>query len=80
MAEVTDVVKVPTAWAKSRPWIFLIFVFVLVLLVLRFRHQIARLISKIPKLGPWLVGGKNTVVPATSTTPAPAAGDGTDED
>lgn len=79
MGEVTDVVKVPTAWAKSRPWIFLIFVFVLVLLVLRFRHQIARLIAKIPKIGPWLVGGKATVVPAVATTPA--AGDGTpDED
>ena len=64
-------VKAPLGWAKARPWVFLIFLFLFTLLVLRFRHQIARFIAKIPKLGPWLVGGKNTVVPASTTAPAP---------
>lgn len=66
---VTDIVKAPIGWAKAKPVVFFIFLFIVVLLVLRFRHAIARWIAKIPKLGPWLVGGKGTVVPETATTP-----------
>lgn len=69
-----EIVKAPVGWAKAKPLAFIVFVFILVLLVLRFRHAIARWISKIPKLGPWLVGGADTVVPAASTTPTPSDG------
>ncbi len=76
MAEggIEGAVKAPIGWAKARPFVFVIFLFIVVLLVLRFRHAIARAISKIPKLGPWLVGGADTVVPAASTTPTPSDG------
>ena len=65
-------VKAPIGWAKARPWVFVLLIFIVVLLTLRFRHAIARMIVKIPKLGPWLVGGKNTVAPSTTTAPPPS--------
>lgn len=74
---VEDTVKAPVMWAKAKPLAFILFVFIVVILVLRFRHAIARWIVKIPKLGPWLVGGKSTVVPDAGTTPP--ADDGTSD-
>jgi hypothetical protein len=71
---VEETVTAPVGWAKAKPWAFFFLVVAIVLLTLRFRHAIARLISKIPKLGPWLVGGKASVVPATTTTPTPDNG------
>jgi hypothetical protein len=62
-----DTLTAPVGWAKAKPLAFIIFLFVVVLLVLRFRHAIARWIVKIPKLGAWLVGGKKTVVQASMT-------------
>jgi|HubBroStandDraft_5_1064220.scaffolds.fasta_scaffold116232_3 hypothetical protein len=67
---VEETVTAPVGWAKAKPLAFFLLLFIVVLLTLRFRHAIARWIAKIPKLGPWLVGGKASVVPATSNTPA----------
>jgi hypothetical protein len=56
MADVTTGIKKPLGWAKASPWVFALFLLVVVLLTIRFRDAIAAFISKWPVVGKWLTG------------------------
>lgn len=51
----TNLVKKPMAWARATPVIFLLFVFAVALLVLRFRTRLAAWLAKY-KFGRWVLG------------------------
>jgi hypothetical protein len=48
--------KAPLGWAKARPFVFAIFVVLLMAVTIRYREKIAGWLSKIPGVGKWLTG------------------------
>lgn len=61
---VTAPITAPFGWAKARPVVFFIFLIIVVLLVIRFRDQLAALLAKIPVVGKWLTKIDNAGTPA----------------
>jgi len=64
-----SVVKKPTGWLKANPWVFIVFLFIVVVLVFRFRDAIAKGFAKMstwPLVGrpiAFLTGATNTNAP-----------------
>jgi len=69
----TEIVKKPAGWAKANPWVFLIVLFIIAILMFRFRDAIAKMFAK---MATWpLVGRPIAFLTGVtqSNAPPPAA-------
>jgi type II secretory pathway component PulF len=67
VATVTAPITAPLGWARARPVVFFIFLLIVVLLVIRFRDQLAALLARIPVVGKWLTKIDAAGLPAAAT-------------